>query len=348
MQIDKEKATLKERLWSITKYRKNSKTIMLMPIVLLVALISGTMVLGGCIDKTGLEVPDTAISTPNLKIDDLLAKIMSSPKESSNPGDYIAAHQEEYDAIIKMDAEALPYLFSEFEKGGQTGLKGHIMERLCRNILGGEDIRYANTDPQDWYDTYKAHMLSMLEKNSLEFIKSNNPKGSIILNNTQEEEIRNTRILYDFGLLYAYKNISLSDSDKVRELVSQLQYAQELPIDRIEFASENEEILRIDYRMNLTVGQEYKVNHTKKMADVVMLFALLDDLNAVEYNLVQADYGYGGVPITREQAEQVLGADINTLGTTETVFLSEMPKIIADLQWNPGVMDIITYEHIMR
>ena len=68
-----------------------------------------------------------------------------------------------------------------------------------------------------------------------------------------------------------------------------------MPIDRIEFASENEAILRIDYRMNLTVGQEYKVNHTKKMADVVMLFALLDNLNAVEYNLVQADYGYGGV-----------------------------------------------------
>jgi hypothetical protein len=253
LQIDKEKATIKERLWSIMKYRENPKAIMLMSIVLVVALISGTMVLGGCIDKTGSEVPDTAILTPNPEIDDLLAKIMSSPKESSNPGDYIAAHQEEYDAIIKMDAEALPYLFSEFEKGGQTGLKGHIMESLCRNILGGEDIKYLSTDLQDWYDTYKAHMLSMLEKNSLEFVKSNYPKGSIILNNTQEEEIVKTKIPYDFGLLYAYKNISSSDSNKVRELVSQLQYAQELPIDRIEFATENS-ILRIDYRMNLTVG----------------------------------------------------------------------------------------------
>ena len=55
------------------------------------------------------------------------------------------------------------------------------------------------------------------------------------------------------------------------ELVSQLQYAKELPIDRIEFKNENKEILRIDYRMNLTVGQEYKVNHTKMMADVVIL-----------------------------------------------------------------------------
>jgi len=80
---------------------------------------------------------------------------------------------------------------------------------------------------------------------------------------------------------------------------------------------------------------------------VVVLLALLDNLNAVEYNLVQEDYGYGGVPISREQAEEVSGADIGSLGKTEEVFLLNMPKIIADLQWNPGVMDIITYDHIM-
>jgi hypothetical protein len=100
---------------------------------------------------------------------------------SSNPGDYIDAHKAEYDAIIKMDIEALPYLFSEFEKGGQTGLGGHIMESLCRKILGAEDIKYANTDPQDWYDTYKAHMQTMVEKNSIEFVKKNYPKGSLVL-----------------------------------------------------------------------------------------------------------------------------------------------------------------------
>ncbi len=162
-----------------------------------------------------------------------------------------------------------------------------------------------------------------------------------------KDGIENIKPLYDFGLLYSYKNISINDSDKVYELVSQLQYARELSIDLIEPRTENEESLRIDYRMNLTSGQEYKVNHTKMMADVVILFALLDNLDAVEYNLVQEDYGYGGVPITREQAEQVLGDDIEFLGKTEDIFLSDFPKLIAELQWNPDVMDIITYEHIM-
>ncbi|HHX25014.1 MAG TPA: DUF4825 domain-containing protein [Thermoanaerobacterales bacterium] len=163
----------------------------------------------------------------------------------------------------------------------------------------------------------------------------------------QKNGIKNIETPYDYCLLYSYRNISSNGPEKLMELVSQLQYAKELPIDRIEFKNENKEILRIDYRMNLTVGQEYKVNHTKMMADVVILLVLLDNLNAVEYILVQEDYGYGGVPITREQAEEVLGKDIRSLGKMEEVFLLDMPKIIADLQWDPDVMDIITYEHIM-
>jgi len=179
--MSEEKVTLKDRLLAIMKYSKKSRVMVLMSIVLLFAVISGAVMLGGCSGKTNPVVTNTEIST-STKIDDLLSRIMSSPKESSNPKDYINAHQEEYDAIIKMDLEALPYLFSEFEKGGQTGLNGYIMESLCRNILGSEDIKYLSADPQDWYDTYKAHMHSMLEKNTYDFVKKSYPKGSIVLN----------------------------------------------------------------------------------------------------------------------------------------------------------------------
>ena len=107
--------------------------------------------------------------------------IMSSPLTSSNSQDYIDAHRAEYDAILALDEKALPYLFSEFEKGGQTGLKGHIMEGLCRTILGGEDISYANSDPQDWYDHYRALTLKLYQKNSAEFLRNSSPKAYILL-----------------------------------------------------------------------------------------------------------------------------------------------------------------------
>ncbi|NLC68695.1 MAG: hypothetical protein GX754_07960 [Clostridiaceae bacterium] len=163
---------------------------------------------------------------------------------------------------------------------------------------------------------------------------------------SHDEETENSKDLYDYNLLYTYKKISLSDSDKMQKLVSLLQYARELQVDQI-IVVEGEESLRIDYFLNLSPGQQYKVDHTKMMADVVILFGLMDKLIAVEYNLVQGGYSYGGVPITREQAEHVIGANIELLCKTEEVFLSEMPQIIANLEWDPDVMDTITYEHVV-
>lgn len=138
------------------------------------------------------------------QIDKNLAIIMSSPKISSNPQEYINAHQKEYNSILTMDARALPYLFSQFEKGGQTGLKGQIMEKLCRSILGGEDIKYLSKNPQDWYDTYKEHIRKLAALNGLEYVQKHYPKGSLVLSPTSTTDsnslvYKNTQ--YDFSFL---------------------------------------------------------------------------------------------------------------------------------------------------
>lgn len=163
----------------------------------------------------------------------------------------------------------------------------------------------------------------------------------------QSENLGKRNDLYNFELLYSFKNISLNDTKMVKELVSQFQYAKELTIEQIKYSTENERRLMINYQLNLTKGEDYTVDHTKRMADAVILFALLDDLNEVEYNLVQENYSYGGVPITREEAEQVFDEDIEALGKTKEIFLSEMSQKILDLKWNPDVMSLITYDHVM-
>lgn len=114
------------------------------------------------------------------QIEKYLAKIMSSPQISSNPQDYIKAHETEYNAILALDYKALTYLFSEFKKGGQNGLKGQIMMNLCRTILGGEDIKSAVTTPQDWYDSYKGHIQRLVNENGIDWVHQNAPKGSLI------------------------------------------------------------------------------------------------------------------------------------------------------------------------
>jgi hypothetical protein len=91
-------------------------------------------------------------------IENNLEIIMSSPKSSSNPNDYIKAHQEEYKKIVVQRLLALRYLFSEFDKGSQTGLRGAIILNCCRDILGDYDIDYEPSDPQDWYEAYKPYI----------------------------------------------------------------------------------------------------------------------------------------------------------------------------------------------
>lgn len=100
-------------------------------------------------------------------IAELLDTICSSPLESSNPGAYIEAHREEYRTLVKMGEEAVLYCFGEFSKGSQTGLKGHIMAILCREIIGVTDDTGFMTG-QDWFNDFSAEALLLRDKVSKE------------------------------------------------------------------------------------------------------------------------------------------------------------------------------------
>ncbi|WZL72381.1 M56 family metallopeptidase [Clostridiaceae bacterium 35-E11] len=88
-----------------------------------------------------------------MKVEELLQTIMSSPKESSDPKDYIEAHQNEYETILKIGDGALQYMLSLFEQGKNEGLKAHIMMALCIDLLGDRNNVEENsyTSPKEWY-----------------------------------------------------------------------------------------------------------------------------------------------------------------------------------------------------
>ena len=50
-------------------------------------------------------------------------------------------------------------------------LRGRILEAACREILGGEDIKLATDNGQEWYDSYKAHIARLYELNGENFLK---------------------------------------------------------------------------------------------------------------------------------------------------------------------------------
>jgi len=87
-------------------------------------------------------------------IENNLAIIMSSPLTSSNPQDYIDAHRNEYETMLKHGTDkALAYLLAQFETGNNTDLRGQIMMRLCKEMLGARNnVTDASLNPEEWYN----------------------------------------------------------------------------------------------------------------------------------------------------------------------------------------------------
>ena len=86
------------------------------------------------------------------EVENNLEAIMSSPMTSSNQNDYIAAHQKEYQTILKMGEGALNYMLSCFEKGEGDTLKGYIMMALCNDLLGAKsNLAGQSLPPSEWY-----------------------------------------------------------------------------------------------------------------------------------------------------------------------------------------------------
>ncbi len=116
-------------------------------------------------------VASTGLDT-NKVIGSLLETICSSPAQSSNPGDYIEEHAIAYRELTYYGRYTLEYCFTRFEKGGETGLDGHIMMQACEDIAAGwgeEPLVFfwpMNVMPtgQAWYSAFKNNALNLMEQ----------------------------------------------------------------------------------------------------------------------------------------------------------------------------------------
>ncbi|MGI6066444.1 MAG: hypothetical protein ACOYI2_08135 [Bacillota bacterium] len=92
-------------------------------------------------------------------VEENLKVIMSDPKTSSNPQDYIDAHPDVYEDIKKFGGEdALQYMLSQFEAGNAAGLRGQLMMRLCKELLGvRNNVTDESLSPKEWYEALSIH-----------------------------------------------------------------------------------------------------------------------------------------------------------------------------------------------
>lgn len=92
--------------------------------------------------------------------------IITSPLSSSNPEDYIKVHDTEYQTILKMGDASLNYMLSCFKGNNAKGLRGHIMMRLCQEILGDRNNVQIGTyeSPEEWYEKLEPYTAKSLPK----------------------------------------------------------------------------------------------------------------------------------------------------------------------------------------
>ena len=91
------------------------------------------------------------------KLEELVTAICASPAQSSNPGDYVAAHPAEFAQAREAGLDALGWCFGQFAKGDQIGLRGHVMALLCQSIIldCGEGCQTEGyLTGQDWFDAF--------------------------------------------------------------------------------------------------------------------------------------------------------------------------------------------------
>jgi len=124
------------------------------------------------------------------RIAELFDIIQSSPVTSSNPDDYIKAHEKEYKELLSYDQFTICYCFMKFLSEEQTGLLGHIMAKACEeiNMTWGEAILTdggAETG-QDWFDAFKDNALRLSEQYSDEDMQKYYPSSSLLLNMMNE------------------------------------------------------------------------------------------------------------------------------------------------------------------
>lgn len=106
-------------------------------------------------ESTGVKInekkPELASEIAAL-VENSIDSIMSSPQQSSSPEDYIKANQNAYEDIIKQGEDGLLYMLSQFEQGNAEGLRGQIMMRLCKEILGQRNnVSDESLSPKEWF-----------------------------------------------------------------------------------------------------------------------------------------------------------------------------------------------------
>ena len=111
----------------------------------------------------------------------LLAEITSSPQEASSTVAYLSAHPEAHQQLLDYGNLTLRYCFSQFLKGGQTGLEGGLMWYLiCELAPEAEQIPPVGSG-QDCFDAWLSSARADMEEHGASWMEEHTPSALMLL-----------------------------------------------------------------------------------------------------------------------------------------------------------------------
>lgn len=125
-------------------------------------------------------IASTGLDTEKV-IGALIETICSSPAQSSSWWNYIEEHPIEYRELTYYGRYTLKYCFTEFLKGGQTDLRGHIMRAAMDDIAPEARLKLYVETGQEYFDAWKDAAISVGEQHDMERIGENQPAIYLLL-----------------------------------------------------------------------------------------------------------------------------------------------------------------------
>lgn len=129
------------------------------------------------------QVLNKICNTSSSKIEYALKNIITSTLYSNNSQSNRVAetNKMEFDLLVSLGRDTLYYFGKLFSRGGQVGVRGKVMEEICRTILSDKDIKYTSQNGQDWFDAYKNYIESNIQIKGIEEVKKQNYDGVILV-----------------------------------------------------------------------------------------------------------------------------------------------------------------------
>ena len=123
-------------------------------------------------------------SDVNDTIATLLAEITSSPQAASSTAAYLSAHPEAHQQLLDYGNLTLQYCFSQFLKGGQTGLEGALMWHLiCELVPEAEQIPPVDSG-QDCFDAWLSSARADMAEHGASWMEEHTPGALLLLQAT--------------------------------------------------------------------------------------------------------------------------------------------------------------------